>query len=69
MPTALDNGRRSPKKLLRAVVARLLGRKSLLATQALPIRLGANRSCATEAHGPGVSNAAVFASGSFFCCR
>jgi hypothetical protein len=26
MPTALDNGRRSLKKLLRAVVARLLGR-------------------------------------------
>jgi hypothetical protein len=25
---ALDNGRRSPRKLLRAVVARLLGRKS-----------------------------------------
>jgi tRNA (cmo5U34)-methyltransferase len=25
MPTALDNGRRSPRKLLRAVVARLLG--------------------------------------------
>ena len=24
MPTALDNGRRSPRKLLRAVVARLL---------------------------------------------
>jgi len=28
MPTSLDNGRRSPKKLLRSVVARLLGRKS-----------------------------------------
>jgi hypothetical protein len=28
MPTALDNGIRSPRKLLRAVVARLLGRKS-----------------------------------------
>jgi hypothetical protein len=27
-PTALDNGRRSPRKLLRAVVARLLGRKA-----------------------------------------
>ena len=27
MPTALDNGQRSPKKLLRAVIARLLGRK------------------------------------------
>ena len=27
LPTALDNGRRSPRKLLRAVVARLLGRK------------------------------------------
>ena len=27
VPTALDNGRRSPRKLLRAVVARLLGRK------------------------------------------
>ena len=26
-PTSLDNGRRSPKKFLRAVVARLLGRK------------------------------------------
>jgi hypothetical protein len=26
MPTALDNGQRSPRKLLRAVVARLLGR-------------------------------------------
>jgi len=25
MPTALDNGRRSPRKLLRAVVARLRG--------------------------------------------
>lgn len=25
MPTALDNGRRSPRKLLRGVVARLLG--------------------------------------------
>jgi hypothetical protein len=29
MPTALDNGQRTPKKLLRAVVARLLGRKAL----------------------------------------
>jgi hypothetical protein len=28
VPTALDNGRRSPKELLRAVVARLLGRKA-----------------------------------------
>jgi hypothetical protein len=27
MPTALDNGKRSPRKLLRAVIARLLGRK------------------------------------------
>jgi hypothetical protein len=27
VPTTLDNGRRSPRKLLRAVVARLLGRK------------------------------------------
>jgi len=27
MPTALDSGRRSPRKLLGAVVARLLGRK------------------------------------------
>jgi hypothetical protein len=27
-PTALDNGQRSPKKLLRAVIARLLGRKT-----------------------------------------
>jgi len=27
-PTALDKGRRSPRKLLRAVVARLLGRKA-----------------------------------------
>lgn len=27
VPTALDNGRRSPKKLLRPVVARLLGRR------------------------------------------
>jgi hypothetical protein len=26
MPTALDNGQRSPRKLLRAVIARLLGR-------------------------------------------
>jgi hypothetical protein len=26
-PTALDNGRRSPKKFLRAVIARLLGKK------------------------------------------
>ena len=31
MPTALDNGRRSPKKLLLAVVAQLLGRKPYLA--------------------------------------
>jgi hypothetical protein len=29
MPTALDNGQRSPRKLLRAVIARLLGRKVL----------------------------------------
>jgi hypothetical protein len=28
MPTALDNGLRSPRKLLAAVVARLLGRES-----------------------------------------
>ena len=27
MPTALDNGQRSPRKLLRSVIARLLGRK------------------------------------------
>jgi hypothetical protein len=27
MPTALNNGQRSPRKLLRAVVPRLLGRK------------------------------------------
>jgi len=27
MPFALDNGERSPRKLLRAVIARLLGRK------------------------------------------
>jgi hypothetical protein len=27
MPTALDNGQRSPRKLLRAVIAGLLGRK------------------------------------------
>jgi len=27
MPSALDNGQRSPRKLLRAIVARLLGRK------------------------------------------
>jgi hypothetical protein len=27
MPTALDNGQRSPRKLLRAVIARLLGGK------------------------------------------
>jgi hypothetical protein len=26
MPTALDNGQRSPRKLLRALIARLLGR-------------------------------------------
>jgi hypothetical protein len=26
-PTALDNGQRSPRKLLRALIARLLGRK------------------------------------------
>jgi hypothetical protein len=32
MPTALDNGRRSPRKLLRAVVARLLSRKRTRAT-------------------------------------
>jgi hypothetical protein len=28
MPTSLDNGQHSPRKLLRAVIARLLGRKS-----------------------------------------
>jgi hypothetical protein len=28
-PTSLDNGERSPRKLFRAVVARLLGRKAL----------------------------------------
>jgi hypothetical protein len=28
MPTALDTGQRSPRKLLKKVVARLLGRKS-----------------------------------------
>jgi len=28
MPTALDNGQRSSGKLLRAVIARLLGRKA-----------------------------------------
>jgi hypothetical protein len=27
VPTSLDNGQRTPRKLLRAVVARLLGRK------------------------------------------
>jgi hypothetical protein len=27
VPTALDNGQRSPRKLLRAVIARLLGRE------------------------------------------
>ena len=27
MPTSLDNGRRSPRKLLRAIVAGLLGRR------------------------------------------
>jgi len=27
MPTALDNGQRSPRKLLKEFVARLLGRK------------------------------------------
>jgi hypothetical protein len=30
MPTALDNGQRSARKLLRAVIARLLGRKPSL---------------------------------------
>jgi len=30
MPTPLDNGSRPPKKLLRAVVARLLGQMKLL---------------------------------------
>jgi hypothetical protein len=34
MPTSLDNGRRSPRKLLRAVVARLLGRKAWAGTLA-----------------------------------
>jgi hypothetical protein len=29
MPTSLDNGQRSPRKLLRAVVARLLGAEAL----------------------------------------
>jgi hypothetical protein len=28
MPSALDNGQRSPRKLLRAVIARPLGRKA-----------------------------------------
>jgi hypothetical protein len=28
MPTALDNGRRSPRKLLRTVVARLVGART-----------------------------------------
>jgi hypothetical protein len=32
VPTAVDNGRRSPKALLRSVVARLLGRKRTHAT-------------------------------------
>jgi hypothetical protein len=32
VPTTVDNERRSPKKLLRAVVARLLGRKRTRAT-------------------------------------
>jgi hypothetical protein len=27
MPTALDNGQRSPRKLLRALIASLLGRR------------------------------------------
>jgi len=27
MPAVLDNGQRSPRKLLRALIARLLGRK------------------------------------------
>jgi hypothetical protein len=27
VPSALDNGQRSPRKLLRALIARLLGRK------------------------------------------
>ena len=35
MPTALDNGRRSPRKLLRAVVARLLGRKTTISSTTL----------------------------------
>jgi len=29
VPTSLDNGHRSPKKLLRSVVTRLLGRESV----------------------------------------
>ena len=33
MPTALDNGRRSPKKLFRAVVARLLGAEAFRETR------------------------------------
>jgi hypothetical protein len=33
--TSLDNGRRSPKKLLRAVVARLLGRKPFASSNRL----------------------------------
>ena len=32
MPTALDNGQRSPRKLLHAIVARLLGRKARAST-------------------------------------
>jgi hypothetical protein len=35
MPTALDNGQRSPRKLLRAVIARLLGRKPYPRTRLL----------------------------------
>jgi hypothetical protein len=37
MPTALDNGRRSPRKLLRAVVALLLGRTATTESTTLEI--------------------------------
>jgi hypothetical protein len=37
MPTALDNGQRSPRKLLRAVLARLPFRANLFQLDAVPV--------------------------------
>lgn len=39
MPTALDNGQRSPRKLLRAVIARLLGQMTVILGGSMTTRL------------------------------